>query len=425
VPAVREVVARHNGRVTDDAQREANARWLCSPEAVDALATARAVTAAEKDPLRAGAALRSRLPGLSAEQAAAVLEQAALVERARDRYGIDRPLLLTRDGLEAATRPVIAARRARLLVAAGVARVLDITGGLGFDSSAFAAAGLAVTAVERDPATALLLAHNLPSVRVVQGDATDAALLPTLLAPLTNTDVVFADPARRDPAGPRDRATGRARPERDPERWSPPWSAVAAIAHSRIAAKVAPGFTPPPGWQAEWVSVDRTVVECAVYSWDAIGADRQAVVVAGDAVTVIRADESEAPLASSVGPWLHEVDVAVSRAGATAALAGEEGLAGVGEESSWLTGDHASTSPALRSYLVTAELTGGSRQRRRQLADFGITRCTVKSRDVSADPRAELKSLGVSEGPDAVVVMTRRAGRVVSWLTQPASARPR
>ncbi len=406
--------------------RLATARWLASAEASGPLADARrAVDAFPRDPLRAGAQLRGSRPTLDATRAAALLEQADLGRTARERYGLDVDLLLTRDGLEAATRPAVAGRRARLLAAAGVERVLDITGGLGFDDAAFAAAGLDVTAVERDPATATFLSVNCPGIRVVAADSTQPGLLADLLGGLAPTDVVFADPARRDPHAPRDAATARARPERDPERWSPPWSAVAALPHPRVAAKAAPSLTPPPGWEAEWVSVDRTVVELSLYSWPLSGVARRAVVLGTSTVTVVDADDASTPVAEEVGTWLHEPDPAVLRASALAALARGEEARLVGEASTWLTSGHPSSSPALRSHLVVAELTGSPRAQRRQLAELGVARVTVKSRDVAAEPREVLRDLRVREGGEHVVVLTRRGGRVISLLTQPAVARSR
>ena len=150
------------------------AGWLVAAEGLREDA-GRALAAAPGDPLAAGAALRRRHPGLAVDRAAAVLDQAALSRLAADRYGITDRLLLTRDGLEAATQPAVAARRARLLAASGARRVLDLTAGLGFDSRAFAAAGLEVVAVERDPVTAVYLRHNRPSARGVQADAQGGA----------------------------------------------------------------------------------------------------------------------------------------------------------------------------------------------------------------------------------------------------------
>ena len=141
--------------------------------------------------------------------------------------------------------------------------------------------------------------------------------------------------------------------------------------------------------------------------------------------TVIDADPLlTCPRADAIGTWVHEPDPAVTRAGAVAALAQQQGLAAVDAESSWLTGDSPSSSPALRSHLVLAELAGSPKQQRRQLAGLGVTRLTVKSRDVAAEPREVLRSLGVTEGAEHVLVMTRRDGRALSLLTQPARRPP-
>lgn len=407
--------------------RLASARWLATDDATTALDEASAALALHpRDPLAATEALRRRLPALDAARASAALEQADLTRLARERYGIASPgrLLLSRDGLEQATRPDVAARRARVLHGAGVTRVLDITGGLGFDCAALLSAGLDVTVVERDPATAVLLEHNCPGATVLHLDVTGAGVLDSLLEPLSPDDVVYADPARRDPLGPRDTTSARSRPERDPERWSPPWSFVESIPHPRVTAKVAPSFSPPTGWQAEWTSVDRGVVECAVHSWSLNPATRRAVVMAGASPTVVDADDAALPIAEHLRSWLHEPDPAIVSAGATSALrALDSELEAVDHESSWLTSARPSATPAFRSFLLIEQLTGSTRAQGRRLAALGVDRLTVKSRDVSVDPRRTLRELGVAEGPERVIIMTRRAGRAVSLLAEPAAAR--
>jgi len=398
------------------------ARWLCSPEAAPVLAGAHVLVGQHPDdPLAAASDFRRRHPSLDAEAAAAALEQASLAVQAARRYGIDTDLRLTRDGLEAATRPAVARRRARMVASSGARRVVDLTGGLGFDARAFAEAGLQVHAVERDPDTAAFLRFNCPGVRVLVGDALDE--LPTLLGGLTPQDVVFVDPARRDRYAARDARTGRARPERDPERWSPPWSFVAGIAHPRVLAKVAPGFSPPSAWWAEWVSVDRTVVECAVASWPLAEGTRRAVVLDGDNTAVVVArDDAVAPCSPPLS-WIHEPDPAVVHAGALDSLAVDHGLSRIDGESTWLTGPAPTWTPLLRSYEVIARLEGSSKAQRRQVAELGLSRLTAKTRDVDVAPSAALRSLGVDEGPEAVLVLTRRAGRQLSLVARPAARR--
>ena len=407
--------------MTDGDQQGATARWLCSPEAGPPIADARAMAARHpNDPLATAADFRRAHPTLASERAAAVLEQAALAEMAGRRYGISGDWRLTRDGLEAATRPDVARRRAGMVVASGATRVVDLTGGLGFDTRAFLDAGLEVTAVERDPITAAFLEFNCPGVLAIVADARDE--LPGLIARLAEGDVVFVDPARRDPAAARDARTGRARPERDPERWSPPWSFVAGIGHPRVLAKVAPGFRPPAAWWAEWIGVDRTVVECAVASWPMADGMRRAVSLAGDGEAVAIARTDAAATTSTPLAWIHEPDPAVVQAGALDSLAVDLRLSRIDRASTWLTGPEPARTPLVRSYETLAVLSGSSRDQRRQVAALGLRRLTAKTRDVDVTPDKALRSLGVAEGPDAVLVLTRESGRLLSLLARPASA---
>ena len=390
--------------------------WLT--EAGPLIGRASEILSRTTDPLSAASAFRKTHPDLSGEQAAQVLDQAHLRVLARDRHG--RPdaddLLLTRDGLEQGTRGDVAARRAELIWSSGARRVLDLTAGLGFDARAFAQAGLEVTAIERDPATAELLAWNLrhwPNARVLTADAmsSDAQALVDNLDP---TDVVFIDPARRDPAGPRDLATGRARPERDPERWSPPLSFIMNLRHSRVVVKAAPAFQPPAGWHAEWISHDRTIVECSAWSWPTFAVARRAVIM-NRTPMVVEPQADTWPI-QPIATYVHEADPAIIRAGLLSHL----GMNRIDDASTWLTTEDPAPAwlrPALRTFKVVRVLGGSLAEQRASLAELGITRLVIKSRDADVDPRQELSRLGVSEGGAHVLVMTRQSGRLISVLT--------
>jgi hypothetical protein len=400
--------------------------WLRSSDGGAVVASAsRALADHHGDLLAAGTSIRRADPDLAPEMAAAAVEQATLRVEAEERYGMDAGrLLLTRDGLEQATRPEVAAARAELLARAGARTVVDLTAGLGFDAAAFRDAGLHVIAVERDPAAAALCGHNVPEAEVLLGDATDPDTLRAVLSGLTPEDVVFLDPARRTADGPRELGTARSRPERDPERWSPPWSFVAGIPHPRVVAKTAPSFEPPEGWVARWTSLDRTVLECACFSWPVLGARRQAVVLGATGHRTLDATGARLAIATDIGGWLLEPDPAITRAGATSALlVHQPDLTTVDPESGWLTCD-AVPAPGLaglvRAYHVTTELTGGRRQQRNQLRGLGINAIAVKSRDVRMDPRQVRIDLGCREGTGTTVILTRRRGRTVSVLAEPA-----
>lgn len=404
--------------------------WLCSPEAAVAIALAEAVLAEHPaDPLAAGTELRRRAPHLSPGEARAALEQAALRHTAAQRHGIDASsLLLTRDGLEQATRPVVAAHRAQALRAAGVRRVLDLTGGIGLDAQACVEAGLIVTALERDPGITALLRHNVPGAEIICADATDLLALPPLLASLEPTDAVFVDPARRAHGGPRDLASGRARPERDPERWSPPWSFVADLPHPRVVVKAAPGFDPPRGWHAQWTSVGRVVVECAVFSWPLFATSRRAVVLSDHGSAALDAVDRALPVEPAVGSWLLEPDPAVLAASAQSSLLQyQPDLAQLDAGSTWLTCDAAPVSSLqhlVRAYRVIEILDGSTKDQRRRLRELGIDRLVVKCRDVRRDPQQVLRELRCAEGGSRTLVLTTHAAAGLSVLVEPVALDP-
>lgn len=394
---------------------EAIARWLTGS---DGRAAITAATTAGPDPLIRSTALR-RLD-LDPDQAAAAALQAELRDLAARRYGVVAGhLLLTRDGLEQATRPEVAERRAAAVAASGARRVVDLTAGLGFDAQALIAAGLTVTAVEQDPATAVLLAANCPQARVVCGSA--QALAPDLMAALDPTDVVFVDPARRDPQAPRDTSL-RARPERDPERWSPPWSWVRALAHPRVAVKAAPAITPPAEWSAEWVGVGGTVVECFLRSWPT-DPQRYAVVrTRAGWVQVATSDQSAE--AAPISAWLHEPDAAVVAASAVDATALLLDLNRIAADSVWLTSADPAEPGLVRSYPVLEILSGPPREQRRALDRHEVDGLTVKSREARVAPAALLAELNRPEGAGHVLVVARVSGRGVRVLCGPPG-RPR
>ncbi|NLA29405.1 MAG: class I SAM-dependent methyltransferase, partial [Propionibacterium sp.] len=225
------------------------ARWLTSDEASETLGLA----AAEPDPSSLAAAERMR-ELTSPERAAAALSQAGLRARAVAKFGeAAAEMFFTRDGLEQATRPAVSRRRAQRFRILGADSVLDIGCGIGADSLAFRDAGLAVSAVEIDPVTAVFAGANTGS-EVVVGDA-------EALFDWTNERAVFCDPARR---------TARGRTWRVSD-FSPSWGFVTRLLDaSRVACvKLGPGLPTsliPGGVEAEWVSDTGQLVECALWA---------------------------------------------------------------------------------------------------------------------------------------------------------------
>jgi len=386
----------------------ATASWLGSPAGQQAL-------------------LQPDLAPSGAERAAA-FTQAELRQLATHRYGIDaHDLLLTRDGLEQATRPEVSQARIRMLGLPSGSAVLDATAGLGLDTRAFLAAGMQVTAVERDPAIAQLLGANAPAARVICGDITDDQVLAEAVAGIGPADLVFIDPARR--GSTRSVDGSRARPERDPQRWSPPWSFVEGLAERfRVCAKVAPGFPPtrvPAGWQAAWIATPTGPVETCLISWPALGSARRACVVTPGTIDAIDDDAGHNELgddqsdAHPLDDYLHEPARIVVHAGLVDALARGSGLTRLDPDTHWLTSaspiDPTRSTRLLSSYRVLAELPTAPKALRAALRARGVANVTIKSRGARLDAQAWRERLRLPEGPQATLAIwqTGSGARVI------------
>lgn len=377
------------------------------PGDATAVATALARSASELDP----------------DQRAAALTQADLHERASTRYGIDAPtLLLTRDGLEQASRPEVSAERVRLMDLPTGSAIVDGTAGLGFDCRAFLGAGLAVTAVERDPTVAQFLRVNAPGARIIDGDITDPAILDRACRSVDPQPVIFLDPARR--AGSRSRDGSRARPERDPQRWSPPWSfAIDLATRFRVCVKVAPGFSPehvPDGWCAAWISTNGGPTEACLMSWSALPVARRACQVSRGSTEYIDDDGLGIVPTAEIGAWLHEPAQVVVTARLVDALARRAGISRVHPHGHWLTSDEPATNSRtgafMASYRVMAELPAGAKAMRTALRQRGHANVTIKSRGSSVDADEWRARLRMPEGPSALVAIVAGAGSRRAFL---------
>lgn len=381
----------------------ADACWLTSPDAADALAAA----IAESDPSSLAAAQRLRRR-VAPARAAAVLEQAALRRRAVAKLGPRAAaLFLTADGLEQATRAPVAAARARRFADAGVGHVVDLGCGIGADALALREAGLAVTAVERDPVTAVLAAANLGApvsgadagvddsepdeaaatsaaahagVRVLGGDAERhwpplAAANPAL--------GVFCDPARRTASG----RTWRV------ENFSPSWAFVLGLLDGTRAAcvKLGPGLPLgliPDGVEAEWVSDAGDVVECALWAGPGTVPGRRRAMVDGHAL-VRDAAGPDAPVVG-VDAWLYEPDGAVVRAGLVGQLAGLLRAGRVASDIAYLSAPWHLPTPFATAFEVLETLPFDERVLRGWVRDHGVGTLEIKKRGIDVDP-AELR----------------------------------
>lgn len=339
--------------------------------------------------LKAVTALRAK--GYEPELVRSAVEQVTL------RDGLDQHWptnwLLTRDGVEQASHPLVAQFHAQVVAESGVTSIVDLTAGIGSDCAALAERGINVTAIERDPRTIVVLAHNMSrysQATIIDGDS-------DVVAPASSA--YFVDPARR--SGTRTATGARALPERDPERWSPPLSSVIARSHSAtIFMKAAPAFEPPPGWARYCISLDRNLVE--MFTTNAHSGTCAVVIDSKASTTSILTETNFSPRDrdQQLDKYLFELDPAVTRAHLGSQLCSQMAhnlnLFEIGTKGMWLTGSTALFGPYWRCFMVhdtfpvkdiahkVAHLPGVAIKNKDSLLDFNTLRKAAKKPDHNA-----------------------------------------
>lgn len=386
----------------------ADLRRLLSPEGLRLLDEVGRLDATA-DVVRTVSTLRAA--GHDAGLVAAVLEQARLRSRAAAKFGdfADR-MLFTPAGLEQATRLRVASLHAGRFAGAGIDVVADLGCGIGADALALAALDLGVVAVERDELTAAVAAFNLapfPSSRVEHGDAEDADL--------AGIGGVWLDPARRDGAT---RLT-------DPGDWSPALDWAFDLARRLPAGiKLGPGLDRallPDGFEAQWISVDREVVELVLWSGplarERVG--RAALVLGphGAAELTAPADSPDVEV-GDLGAYLVEPDGAVIRARLIGDLARSLDGRMLDETIAWITTDAEPATPFGQAFRVVERFPLDVKTLKRELAARGIGTLEIKKRGVDVDPARFRTQLGLRGSASATLVLTRIAGARAALLVE-------
>ncbi len=391
----------------------------------------RALLAAAVTGLDAGAdvlalATGLRRDGSEPDLVGSALTQARLRVRARVKFGADGDRMYwTAEGLEQATRAVVATHRAGRYVAIGAALVADLCCGVGGDLTALARAGLPVLGVDKDPLTCAVARANVEELGLA--DLVDVRVGTVEAADLSGCDAAFLDPARR--------SSGRRR--FDPEGYSPSYSYALSLA-ARVPAtglKVAPGIPHdlvPPDAEAEWVSVDGDVKEAALWfgPLTAVPGRRRATLLtersgaAGDegAVTLVDDPSLAAPPVAPAGRYLHEPDGAVIRAGLVAEVAA--GLDGwlLDPTIAYVSTDSEARSPFTRAYLVEEVVPFQLKRLRALLRERGVGDVIVKKRGTAVEPEELRRRLRLDgDGPTRTLILTRVAGDPIVLLADAVS----
>lgn len=275
---------------------------------------------------------------------------------------------------------------------------------------ALAALELGVIAVERDELTAAVASFNLApfsAARVELGNAEDADL--------AGVGAVWLDPARREGAT---RLT-------DPADWSPSLDWAFDLATQLpTGIKLGPGIDRdliPEHVEAQWISVDREVVELVLWSGELArpGVRRAALVLsaAGASEITAPADSPDAETGPLAG-YLLEPDGAVIRARLIGDLARSVDGRMLDPTIAWITTANPVTTPFGQSFRVIERFPLDLKTLKRELRERGIGTLEIKKRGVDVDPAQFRTKLGLEGSGSATLVLTRIDGNRVALLAE-------
>jgi len=386
-----------------------DASWLASAQGQTCIEEATHIA----DALTAITRLRKTHSNIEPNRITQAVSQSALRKKLEDRWNIaGADFLLTEDGLEQASRPLVARYRAQWIMEhyGANAHVLDMTCGLGFDALAMAQAGLRVTCLERDETIAALASFNLrnTSARVVHADATDFLVD-------SDIDVVFVDPARRDPHAAR-KSDGSSYRIFNPDDWSPSWSFIQALSERfPVMAKVAPGIGDDAlgSWDCQWISADGDLVEALATSVrTGLGSDtglRSATLLSSATPEPLLIPGGHSTPPTSLGQWLVIPEAALIRASALDFLAARINGGLVNEHIAWLTSADGTAvqsliglDPAPATLLrIEAVLPVNEKLIAREVARHETSGLTVMTRGVTVNVDALRKKVFKKKTPGA------------------------
>ncbi|OKL49754.1 hypothetical protein BSR29_02045 [Boudabousia liubingyangii] len=302
-----------------------------------------------------------RSAGYEAPVVASVMTQVELRRKAQAKFGPQaQNLYFTIDGLEQASRSLIANWHAQQWRQAGITHVADLGCGVGTESLANAQHGLKVEAFEIDPETAALTKANLapyPEATVHNTDLFEVAKL------VPRPQGLFADPARR--------TNGKRLIH--PDQWLPPLPQLLSLREvsPNLMIKVAPGLARehfPADSHVAYLSVAGSLVEACILTGKLAelqgGPGRSAVILTSDHTYRFMDSDCRNPQAEPVhldrvhqaapGDYLFEPDPALVRSGTLASFCEDYGLSLLDEHLAYLVlpaGQEIPSDPAFKASI--------------------------------------------------------------------------
>jgi hypothetical protein len=349
---------------------------------------------------------------------AAAFELVAARRRARAKFAAAETLWCDVAGVEQASDELVAAwKAARVAAAVGRgaaaagrgAAVLDLCSGIGGDAMALSAAGLAVTAVDRDARRAWMTARNARCHTLVDDvEAIDLA-----------GAVLHVDPARREErSGVRAWSIDDYQPGRD---WI-----LRAIQESRAAAiKLSPAADrrsfPVEKLEWEFVEVDGTLVQGIIWAGEFAttpGIARATVLRSGCAPCTLSGlgDDMQAralPVDSSPAPgaWINEPCAALERARLLTSAVGSVAAWEIGGGVGLLLSEEPLRAPWFESFVVIGTCEAKQDAILRVIASAGLKARSVRVRGQAADADRLTRDLGCHPSGTAVVFLWREQAK--------------
>lgn len=332
------------------------------------------------------------------EEAAALLDQARLRQRAAGKFPQAATLLFDDEALQQASSRVVALYRAQGY--RDYHRVADLGCGIGADTIALAEAGLEVLAVEKDPIRAKLAQANVATLGLDRRVVIHCADWTKLRL---NVDAAFVDPSRR-------------RGERrvfSPDAMDPPLSAIQQLRTQvpAVAVKMAPGITDeaiPPEAEVEFIS-ERGVMKEALLRFASLrnGPARRATLLPGPLHL-----DGDAPVGSvPVRPpsaVILEPDGAVIRAGLVRHLATSLDAAQLDARIAYLTVPGPLDTPFARAWQVVRHGAFHLKTLNHWLRDLGAGQLVIKKRGSAIDPEAFRRRLKTAPGGRPLTIFLTR-----------------